>query len=240
MSVFLASLVFLAAVMQTISGFGFALVLMPLVTLMIGFQTAAPLVAVVGLILYAVNLVRYGKALDLNEVWRLGLASAVGVPIGIWALNAINESVLKLLLGVILIAYATYALARPSMPRIRSRAWVYVAGFAAGCLGGAYNVPGPPAVVYGVARRLPRDRFRALLQAFFLLNASVVVFSHALAGHLTMGLLAYLVPTIPALLLGVLVGSRTDKRLDPDRFHTVVTLMLFGIGASLALSARTG
>jgi uncharacterized membrane protein YfcA len=234
----LASLIFLAATMQTITGFGFALVVMPLMTLMVGFQTAAPLVALVGLILYGLNLFRYGKAIDLREVSRLALASAVGIPIGIWALSSVSESMLKLLLGIILMSYATYALAGPSMPRIRSRAWAYVAGFVAGCLGGAYNVPGPPAVVYGVARRLPRDKFRALLQAFFFINAILVVFSHALAGNLTSELLAYVLPAIPALFLGILAGSQVDRRLNSSHFRTIVTLMLFGIGASLALNAR--
>ncbi|MFQ5856424.1 MAG: hypothetical protein ACE5LU_12350, partial [Anaerolineae bacterium] len=78
--------------------------------------------------------------------------------------------VVKRLLGLILIAYACYTLAHPVTPRLSSRRWVYPVGFVAGCLGGAYNTPGPPVIVYGSLRQWPKQEFRAMLQAFFCLN----------------------------------------------------------------------
>jgi hypothetical protein len=44
----LFTIVFLAALLQTTSGFGFALMAMPLVALVIGVKAAAPLVALTG------------------------------------------------------------------------------------------------------------------------------------------------------------------------------------------------
>lgn len=62
--ILIAAVVFLAAFLQTLSGFGFALMVMPLITIAIGLRTAAPLVALTGLTLYAVNLARYWQAVN--------------------------------------------------------------------------------------------------------------------------------------------------------------------------------
>ena len=108
---------------------------------------------------------------------RLGAASIFGVPIGIWILANADESLVKQILGLLLTAYAIYALVRPTSSWVPSRRWVYPTGFLAGCLGGAYNTPGPPAIVYGSLRQWPRDEFRAVMQSLFFVNATLVVAS---------------------------------------------------------------
>ena len=234
-TVLIATIVFLAAFVQTLSGFGFALIVMPLITIVIGLRTAAPLVALAGLTLYTINLIRYRQAVNVKEVLRLGAASALGIPVGIWALTNVNESIIKPLLGLILIAYAVYALVRPAVPRLHSHHWVYPAGFVAGCLGGAYNTPGPPVIVYGSLRQWPKDEFRAILQSLFLLNAVLIVTSHYVAHHLTATVLTFYLHATPALLLGILAGSHVDSRLNKDRFRTIVTFMILILGLSLVL-----
>ena len=75
----IVTIVFVAAVMQSLTGFGFALVVMPLVTLIVDLRTAAPLIALAGLTAYTVNLVRFRGSVNLGEVARLGIASALGL-----------------------------------------------------------------------------------------------------------------------------------------------------------------
>jgi uncharacterized membrane protein YfcA len=227
--------VFVAALAQSLSGFGFALMVMPLLTIAMGLRTAAPLVALVGLTLYTVNIVRYRRAINFGEVLRLGAASAAGIPIGIWALANVDEAVIKPLLGVTLIAYAIYALMSPATSRRCSHRWVYPAGFLAGCLGGAYNTPGPPVVVYGSLRGWPKEKFRAVLQVLFFLNAVLIVASHCVAHHLTATVLRSYACAVPALLSGVLAGSYVDRRVNRERFHTIVGAMTLILGLSLCL-----
>jgi len=229
------AVVFCAAFVQSLSGFGFALIVMPLITLVVGLRTAAPLVALAGLTIYTINLIRYRQAVNLKEVLRLGASSALGIPVGVWALTHVDESLVTGLLGSILIGYAVYGLARPAAARLCSPRWVYPAGFVAGCLGGAYNTTGPPVIVYGSLRRWPKDEFRAVLQAFFLINAALIVGAHYLAHHLTAGVLTLYACAAPALLLGILAGSRLDSKLEADRFRTLVLVLLLLLGLSLIL-----
>lgn len=229
----LFSIIFLAALLQTTSGFGFALLAMPLVALVIGVKAAAPLVAVVGFSLYSVNLIRYRRSFQRRIVLPLAVAAALGVPLGVWALSNLDEELVKSVLGVVLIAYALYGAWKPRTAPLRSELWAYPAGFLAGCLGGAFNTPGPPVIIYGNLKQWPRDLFRSTLQALFLFSSSLVIVSHVAAGNLTRALLPTYLPLVPALLLGVWVGSLVDRRLNQQRFHTLVIVLLVVTGVLL-------
>ena len=234
-AILIVAIIFAAAFAQSLTGFGFALVVMPLLTIVLGIRTAAPLVALAALTVYAVNLVRYRRAIKVQEVWRLGVASAAGVPVGIWLLSTADEDLVMRVLGAILVAYAGYSLLQPIARRTLSRGWVYPAGFLAGCLGGAYNTPGPPVIVYGSLRQWPRNEFRAILQALFLLNAVLVVASHAVAQHLTKQVFGYYLYAVPALAVGILIGSVVDSRIDQRQFRKLVTTMILALGLALLL-----
>jgi uncharacterized membrane protein YfcA len=236
MATTLAIIVFLGALVQAVSGFGFALLVMPPIAIVVGLRTAAPLVALVGLTLYGINLIRYRQAIRVRRVLRLGAASILGIPVGLWALATVDESIIKPLLGVVLTAYAACRLINPSSSRVCSRRWAYPAGFIAGCLGGAYNTSGPPVIVYGSLRQWPKEEFRAILQAFFFVNTVFTVASHAVARHLTTTVWTLYGVALPPLLLGVFIGSRIDSRLKRDHFRTIVTAMILVLGISLMLS----
>ncbi len=229
----IAAIVLAAAFLQSLSGFGFAIVVMPVLTLILGLQTSAPLVSLTALTVYTINVTRFRRAIHAGEVLRLGLASALGVPMGIWVLSNIEGTLVKQALGLVLLLFALYSLVRPATSWVPSPKWVYPAGFLAGCLGGAYNTPGPPAIVYGTLRQWPRDEFRAVLQSLFLVNGVLVVASHVAAGHLTTPVLTYYLYTVPALAVGILLASRVDTRVDRERFRILVMVMIFLLGLSL-------
>jgi hypothetical protein len=225
--------VFFSALQQTVTGFGFSLILMPIATILFGLMTAAPLVALQGLTLYTINLCRYHERVVIGEALPLALGAMAGVPIGIWALVSIDAMIIKILLGLILILYAVYNLVKPSGFLLHSKCWGLVYGLAAGCLGGAYNTPGPLVVLYGALRQWKKEEFRAILQVIFLLTGSFTVASHFLGNRLTEAVVTPYLFTVPALLLGVLVGSWVDGTVNRDRFRALITVMILLLALSL-------
>lgn len=234
----LVAIVFFAAFEQTIAGFGFSLIVMPLATLTLGLKTAAPFVALTGLTLYTINLVRYRASLNPHETIRLGIAAALGVPLGIWGLVNLDEMLIKFVLGFILIAHSIFSFAHPATRHILSPRWVYLTGLATGCLGGAYNTPGPPLIVYGTLRQWQRDEFRAVLQALFFLTGLLTVASHFFTQHLTPTILTLYVFTAPALVIGILSGSLIDRRIDHETFRRITLALIFILGLSLIIGGR--
>jgi uncharacterized protein len=231
----LALLAFLAAVVQSLAGFGFALIVMPVFAWAMGLGAAAPLVALVALTLFVVNVIRFRHAINRREVARLTLGAALGVPVGIWALSTLDESLILRVLGVVLTAYALFALLRPALPPLTAPGWAYPTGFLAGCLGGAYNTPGPPVILYGSLRQFPKDEFRAVMQSVYLLTGLLTVASHALAGNLVRSVWLSYALLAPAALLGIWVGARLDGRLNQERFRTFVAVVVLLLGLSLLL-----
>lgn len=108
-------------------------------------------------------------------------------------------------------------------------------GFISGCLGGAYNVPGPPVIVYGSLRQWPRDEFRAVLQALFLLQGMLVVTGHVVLGHVTTAVLTFYLVAIPALFLGILTAARLDDKINKAQFRKLVTGLILVLGVSLII-----
>jgi len=235
MAILIASIVFIAAFQQSLSGFGFSLIAMPILVQLVGIQVAAPLVAVLALTLNIINGIRWREALDFSEIKRLGIWMALGVPIGIWGIFALNEIIVKVGLGVLLVAYALFALLKPEKLPTISRRWAYPAGFFAGLLGGAYNTSGPPLILYGSLRNWSHQRFRAVLQSLFGFAASIVVIGHIVAGHYTQPVIKLTAVAIPGLLIAVLLGVFLDRRIKPEYLKKWITIATLLLGVSLLI-----
>jgi uncharacterized membrane protein YfcA len=229
--------IFLGVFVQSLAGFGSALVAMALLPGLIGIRAASPLVALIAGTLELVLLLRYRDALNLQAVWRLGLAAAAGIPVGVLLLSRLNERWVLGALGLVSAGYALYGLLNIRLPELRRPGWAFAFGFLAGMLGGAYNTSGPPAILYGNSRRWGPAEFKSNLQGFFLLTDALVIGSHALGHNLTPVVLRAYVIALPALGLGILAGVSLDRFLKPQGFRKIVLVLLAVMGSRLLLSA---
>lgn len=229
-------IIFFAIFTQSVSGFGLALISMPLLTAVLGIQTAAPLVALFGLVAELILLIYYRQDFSLRTVWKLAIASVAGIPFGILALRYVDEQIVLTILGLVVAGYAIYALLDFRLPAIQHPVWAYIAGFAAGVLGGAYNTAGPPVIIYGNCRRWPSARFKSNLQGFFMFNSALIVGSHLVANNYTPLVLKSMLVALPAVGVGILVGVRLAKKISGGLFRKIVLWLLLGIGVWLLFS----
>ena len=227
------AVIFLAVFTQSLSGFGVALVAMSLLPVLIDIQVATPLVAVIGITIEFFLLLRYRSALNLQVVWRLIAASGFGIPLGVWALGRLDDKVVLAVLGVLITGYASYALLNLRMPELTHSGWVYISGFMAGVLGGAYNTSGPPVIVYGDCRRWERGEFKSNLQGFFFVSSIFIVIAHAFGQNLTPIVWRYYLLSIPAMVIGIIVGISLDKVIDPVLYRKIVLGILVVLGVRL-------
>lgn len=231
----IAGIAFLAIFTQSVAGFGLALVSMPLFIRVIGLQTAAPLVAIFGFIGELILLIWYRQAISLRTVLKLALASVITVPLGVWMAQQANQRFVLALLGIVVIGYAFYALFSLRLPEVRNPAWAYAFGLVAGVLGGAYNVSGPPVVVYGQCRRWSPAEFKGNLQGFFIANSLMIIATHALDGNYTPLVWEGFLYALPGVALGLLLGLSLDRYLNPLVFRRLVLFLLIFLGLSLIL-----
>ncbi len=233
--VLVSAILFLAAFTQSLSGFGLALVSMPLLVPLVGIRTATPLVALISVFVEAGLLFHYRAALNLRTIWRLVASAVVGAPLGVILLTKVSERPAMIVLGIVIAGYALYALANFRLPRLDSPAWAFGAGLLAGMLGGAYNTSGPPVIIYGDCRRWPRDEFKSNLQGFFIVISASVFASHLVKGTITPEIWRYGIYSAPALAAGALLGFASDRWLSPQTFRKIVLLLLVVMGVRMVV-----
>jgi uncharacterized membrane protein YfcA len=225
--------IFVAVLMQTLAGFGSAMVAMALLPYWLGLMVATPLVALIAATLEALVLVRWRKALTWRAIWQLSLGMAVGVPFGVIALTRVDAGILLPILGAVIIAYSLYALLNWRLPELHGSGWAFGAGALAGLLGGAYNVSGPPVIVYGHCRRWSPAEFRGNLQAFFLLGDALVIVGHGIVGNLTPVVWRHYAYALPAIGLGVIIGLALERHVGPVAFRRLALIVLIALGVRL-------
>lgn len=217
------------------SGFGFALVTVPILSGLTSIYTAVPLVALGTLTSNTILGIYYRRSCDFKIVGQLLLGAVLGIPFGFLALEYVPVSWMLITLGFMLLAYATYALISPMMPVLKSKAWLYGAGFMAGLLMGGYNLPGPPVILYGNSQRWPQVEFKGNLSRFFWVNAFVAVLGHGLQNRLSKEVLYQFLVTLPGLIVGLFVGIALAKLFNPLLFRRSVLILLIFIGIRLII-----
>ena len=239
--IIVAFIIFLAVFTQSLSGFGFALVAMTFLPAVIGIYQATPLVALVMATIEIFLLAHYRKALKITAIWPIIVSSIAGIPLGIFFLSRVDQKISMTVLGIIIVTYALYAIMEAftdliRLPELKHATWAYLAGFLAGILGGAYNTSGPPVIIYGHSKRWPTAEFKSNLQAFFVITSLLIVLGHAWNHNFSSAIWAYFLWSIPAMVIGMIAGTRLDKYIKPEIFRRVVLLLLLLMGMRLILA----
>ncbi len=229
---FVVAVLFAAAFIRSAIGFGDAVVAMPLLASALGLRTASPLVAFVGPTISLLILAREWRKIEFRAAGRLIAATLLGIPVGIYGLARLPETPLKIALGAIILLYGLFGLARPGLRIGReARPVPWLVGWTAGVLGGAYNTNGPPVVAYGMLRGWPPGSFRATLQGYFLPTGLAILAGHGLAGLWTGPVLKAYAYSLPAIVLGVVLGGLLNKKLPRALFAYLVYAALAVMGA---------
>lgn len=229
----LGLILFVASFVRTAFGFGAGLIAMPLLLLFIDIQIAAPVVAVISITIAFYILISHHKHIDFKIAWKMFVPAIMGVPIGLYFIQQEFQVIVSLILAIIIISFALFKLFQPNIFTLKDDKYSFVFGFLAGILGGAYNVNGPPIIIYGTARRWQPNIFRAYLQAvFFPLNLSIII-GHYFSGNFTSAVFEILLYAIPVLILAILLGEYVHRRIKIERFNKIIYLILLLIGISL-------
>lgn len=229
----------MTAYAQTVVGFGFALLAVPVLVLRVDVQNAVVLSAVLGTVSSGLRSrslkVHRDKRLVSLYVW----SAVVGAPFGLLLFLFADLRVLKMLIGIsvfvgigVLVRGADLRHVGPNLERLM--------GFVSGVLLTSTSTNGPPLVLGLQSRKIEPDVFRATIATiFFVLGlGSVVIF--ALVGHLTRPVLGYSIAALPTVVIANRLGLMSARKVSPILFRRLVIGLLVIAGASAILSGFTG
>lgn len=246
-----AAVIFLAALVHGIAGFGFAQVSLGLLPLFRDPATASVLftataIASNGRVFWSVR-----EEFEPADWTVPALGLLVGMPLGILIFTGLDAAGLRLAIGAtLLLTVAVIAATEKSravtgwMARTDyapGRIAAFLVGLAAGVLGGAVALPGPPVILYGTfllaSGVWTGRRMKAMFTAFFGTLMVYRLASLAVAGSVTTGILLEAVVMVPALLLGAWAGIAVFDRVPEDVFTWIVLAGLTANAVILVLGA---
>lgn len=222
---------FLAGTVQGAANFGFVLIALPLLGLFMPLQAAVPLLTLVGLFLGTVQLLQIRKKPNLKMVGTLLISGMIGVPLGTWILVAVDDSLLKGMVGVILVVAAVLLAKGFRVRRGGKMLHTVVGGFLSGLLKGAAAIGGPPIVILLSNYDLDKQTYRANILTYFFLIGVFAIPNYLRAGLFTQAMLFQSVRGFGAAALGLAVGNLIFKRIDELKFKrlTYGIVMLSGV-----------
>ena len=107
-------------------------------------------------------------------------------------------------------------------------------GAASGILNGAFGTGGPPVVLFYFSTPAAAAVGRASVIAFFLSTDTLGLAELARNGLVTQQSFVQFVAWLPALLVGVFIGTKGFKHMDPAKFRlAVLWILIYGIPAVL-------
>ncbi len=234
----IVAIAFLGSLIYGMTGFGSALVTIPLSTHFVPLPFA---LAVFGLVDLA-SALRIGlqKPEDAvkAEIIRMVPFALVGTVIGITVLVNLPRNLAMLALGVFVLLYAVYALISRPGTTIVSRHWAYLAGILGGSTGTVFGAGGPPYAIYLSHRPLSKEQFRATLTLTTVFSIGMRVTAFAITGLVfkaEVGVAAAF--SVLAAMVGLSLASWAFTRVTREIVLRAVAVMLFANGISLIARA---
>jgi len=234
----LAGIAFLGALVFGITGFGAALITIPLATHLVPLKYALALFVLADLAAaLSIGLENPKKAVRA-EWTRLVPMILVGTALGVTLLVNLPRAAGMLLLGLFVLAFAILSLLPHARERIIAPGWAWVAGLAGGITSTVFGAGGPPYAIYLSQRGLTKEQFRATMGFATLTSISLRAVAFLLTGLLLdpdVWLKAAAV--VPASLAGIWVARRMFLRISREALLRAVALLLLASGISLIFRA---
>ena len=228
----------LAYVILGISGFGSALVTIPLLVHFLPLQTVVPLVVTVDFLATVATGVRFREHVEIAELKLVIPAVIAGILAGVTLLATLPKHATLLLLGALVTGYGVYRLVTKPSGKPVSRWWGIPTGLLGGLIGGLFGVGGPIYATYLAARIPDPVKMRATLSAVFSFSTGLRLTVYVISGLLLQSEVwwAFLL-LLPAMPVGLAIGHRLHARLTREQVGRFVSILLIASGSSLLWKA---
>ena len=227
----------LAGAVSGLTGFGLALIGVPLFLLVYDPTTVVVVTAVLSV------------AINLAVVWdswreaegRLVLAllppAFLGLLVGVEVLAVVDPRYIRLGVGVVVVFSALLLLREIKLPRADTWLGTVVAGSASGALSTSTGLAGPPIVLLFASRGFPKHAFRGSSALYFLVLSVVGIAALLYRGLVTEGHVPLALALVPAAFVGKLLGTALLARFSEKAFRAVtlgVVIVTGSLGAATA------
>ncbi len=183
---------------------------------------------------------RYYRSFDETKTDRTMLGPVQRA----WLLDSLEAGLLKKILGILIVLFAVHIYRRSGRerePRTREGGRIVGAAIAlfvgvlSGIAGGMFGTSGPPLVVYVDHFAKDKSAFRAQLVVLFMLNNAVRIVLYSWHSLLTVPIAKFALWLLPAVMLGLFLGSKMHFQVSEKTFSKAIAAMLCISGLLLVI-----
>ena len=231
-------IVFLSNVIQCITGFAGTVLAMPFSVMLVGYETAKPILNILGIAASIGVLAAERKSVNKKELLKIIAVMFVGIIAGMYIVSFFtgNPSVLYKILGAIVIIFALvngikFLMKKES--RELNGVFSCLILIAAGVVHGMFVCGGPLLVTYASMRLKDTKEFRATLSAVWIVLNTVILFGDVRGGYFDGEVLTLTAVSLVVLIGAVLLGNLISKKLSKNVFLSLTYILMLISGASL-------
>ncbi|MDP5103812.1 MAG: sulfite exporter TauE/SafE family protein [Erythrobacter sp.] len=225
-----------ASFVRGLTGFGMAILLVPILALALPPVEAVVLGNCLSLLIGATEVRMLVREAE-RSAWVIGGIVVLTTPLGLYALSSTSADIARLVIALIAFsAFLAILLPRRGSDVPGSLVTGGV-GVLSGLMTGYAGMPGPPVVPYYAGRALPRSTIKASMLLIFTIAASAGLMSATWLGILRWQLVVFALVMLPVILLGNRLGTAVSGRISDPVWRSTVGVVLAGaaVGALLRL-----
>jgi uncharacterized protein len=229
--------ILMASFVQSLTGFGFAIISVPILVQLLDPKVSVQISLLLGFVISAAALgAGYQKGIKLDLRMSLLLGSLVGIPIGGLVLKIIDPMALRVLVSVAGIVFAFLFLRGFSIQVSHETATFAIVGVISGILNSTTSMGGVVVALFLANMGFDNINLRLNMLVYLLLTNIVTISILALTGVFTSSTLILGLELIPALLVGLALGTWLFPRVSRGVFTKIVLAVVLVAGISGLIS----
>ena len=223
-------IILFSSFIQSITGFGFAVVGAPLLLFFMEPRQVVSLMVFGALIQNLIMTYKTRELADPKVIWPLFAASLLGIIPGVYILKVIDPSYLKLYIGIVILLISLFMASNCVVTIKREKLVTVLVGIVSGFMGGSTSLSGPPVALFLMNQQQDKVAFRANLVRFFCLGNIATLIVMYYMNTVDTSILKQLRYVIPGILVGIWIGEKAFTKVSPKLFKWLTLSIIFFCG----------
>lgn len=217
-----------ASFIQRVSGFGFGVFIMTILPYICpSYGEATTLSGLLSATQSLYVLLFMWRLVDWKKILLILTSFTVLSYIAIQFVAIVEDSILKILLGIFLILLSLYFLFFNSNIHVKPTKTLQISmGAASGVLGGFFGMHGPPAVIYFLASESDKNRYMAICQAYFFLTNVIMTIFRAQNGFLTPDVGYSWLYACIGVVIGSFIGKKVFDKISAEKLRLIIYIYM--------------
>ena len=228
--------VFFAAFVRGVAGFGFALITAPTLLLILSPKSVVAINLLLGIPSSALLLSYAFRQVDLRKILPLAAGSLLGIPLGVYIIKVIAPSALKVLIGGLTVFFAIPLILGFGAVFRREKLVSGVSGFLSGILSSSTSLGGPPVVLFMHNQNWRKEVIYSSLAAYFFFVCCCAIGALLVSGLIDGKVVVSAVSLVPALFVGLGLGLVAFSRINAGLFRRLSIAIVVAAGVLGVLS----